>query len=874
MPVSQSFYRPPLAAGHVPRSRLCARLQAGLQGRLMLVCGPAGSGKTSLALEFCSRSSAERQSLWVALDRRDGEPGRFIERLLGSLSSALPGFGAAALELLRLRQPHQPFAFEQLLDGVIEEMQARIDPQRPILLVIDDYHLAQGSVADACLQYLLDHLPAGLCLLVCTRARPAWHLARLRLARQVLELSEADLRMDHAEVEQLLGPALVAEADLGELLARSEGWVAGLRLWQWMRERGSPEADRAPPRMHGDEGVIREYLLEEVISHQPEPVRDFLFATAHLEQFCADLCDQVREAHDSASIIEHLQTHQLFLVPLDEQGVWFRYHHLFSDLLRARPCLPDVSLSTLHLRACRWFAARGQFSEAVEEALRAGRTDVAASLVQSLSEEQLLTEQSVTLLLRWKRELPDSLLASAPRLILLYGWALALACQLDAADDLLAALGRFLPAASAAQQQALLAQGQALSGFIARARGDLPRARQDCRQAAVHLPVESFGQRLMCLSSLAGIALADGELVQARTLQREALELTQRVGNPLLEALVRADRAWLLAARGEPARAREEVASGLLRIAGLCPQRRYASRGRLAVVEGELLYLGGDLAAARRRLREGVEELRACRDLMVVRGYACLARVDADDLSLEAGFAALAEAESLMHAWDVPAICYLAFVTLRKCELWLGLGRLDLAEPWLERLHRTYATQAAAVPELAPFLAQEVRLQHALLGELRSGKGAALQSLEELRATLERMGAGALLLKLDIERVRLLACQCDGRARRLLRELVAVERSVQRQAFVRLQGLPQLAGELPWRNTSTPPEEPPAEALSKREQAVLQLIAAGLSNQQISERLFISLPTVKTHARNINAKLGVQRRTEAVARAQRHGWLG
>lgn len=874
MPSSHSFFRPPLAAGYVSRPRLCARLQSVLDGRLLLICAPAGSGKTSLALEFCGQLPADWQSLWLALDRRDAEPGRLFERILATFSPALPGFGESALELLRLRQPHQPFAFESWLDGVIEDLQQSIDPQRPILLVLDDYHLAQGPVADACLQYLLDHLPGGICLLVCTRQRPSWHLARLRLARQVLELGEADLRMDLSEVEQLLGAGFAAEPDLAELLARSEGWVAGLRLWQWMRERSPRDSGRAVPRMRGDEGVIREYLLEEVIAHQPEYVREFLLATAHLEQFCADLCDQVREAHDSSAVIEHLLTHQLFLVPLDEQGLWYRYHHLFSDLLRARPLSSDTSLSTLRLRACRWFAQRGYFSEAVEEALRAGRVDVAASLVEGLSEEQLLTEQSVTLLLRWKRDLPDTLLASSPRLIVLYGWALALACQLDAADDLLAALGGFLPAPGISQQQTLLAQWLALSGIIARARGDLSRARQHCEQAVQSLPAESFGQRLMCLSCLAGIALAEGELLRARSLQREALELAQRVGNHLLEALLRADRAWLQASRGELARAWDELRSGRLRIAELDTQRSYASRGRLALVEGELLFASGDLDQARRRLRAGMDELRVCRDLMVIRGYACLARVEADDLGADAGFAVLAEAESLMHAWDVPAICYLAFITLRKCELWLRLDRIELAEPWLIRLRQTYCIQAAAVPELAPYLAQEVELQYALLRDRQAQAEEALGLLDRLRLETERAGAGALTLQVDVERVRLLSQVSETQARRLLREICAGRCDAQRHAFRPLLRLPPLAAELPWNVARPPSGDVPAETLSARERAVLQLIAEGLSNQQISERLFISLPTVKTHARNINAKLGVQRRTEAVARAQQHGWLG
>ncbi len=314
--------------------------------------------------------------------------------------------------------------------------------------MLDDYHLAQGAVLDRCLQFLLNHLPAGLVVLVTSRQRPDWHLARLRLSRQLLEFTEQDLRLTAEETAQLVSAsgAQLDDNALDNLVERSEGWVAGLRLW--LLAHGDELAANVPDlSVHGAEELIRDYLLEEVIDKQSPEVQVFLAQTARFERFSAELCDALRDAHDSAAILDHLQQHQVFLVPLDEQGQWFRYHHLFSDLLLARP-LPGSGPSTaaLHLRACRWFSAQGLFDEAVEQALRAGHPDVAASLVQSLSEEQLLAEQNVATLLRWKMDLPDSLLASTPRLIVLYSWALALACQLDAAEELAAQLSRFLPA--------------------------------------------------------------------------------------------------------------------------------------------------------------------------------------------------------------------------------------------------------------------------------------------------------------------------------------------------------------------------------------------------------------------------------------------
>ncbi len=397
------FFRPPLPSSHVPRPRLCERLGEGLGGRLLLVCAPAGFGKSSLASEFCQALPEQWNSLWLGLSSRDSDPGRFLERLLAGLQQFYPGLGEEAQALLRMRQRHQPFAFEQWLDGLLDELGELLDPAAPLLLVLDDYHLAQGAVLDRCLQFFLNHLPAGLLLLVTSRQRPDWHLARLRLSRQLLELQEQDLHLSEEETRALLCSQGVEFSGpvLEQWRQRSEGWVAGLRLWLLTRQQAEGESLERVPQ--GDEGLVREYLLEEVIEQQPAEVQSFLFDTACLERFCVELCDALREQHDSAAIIQHLQTHQIFLVPLDEQGHWFRYHHLFSDLLRSRPAAHlSQSQAALHLRACRWFSAQGLHGEAIDQALRAGQPEVAASLVQNLSEEQLLGEQNVARLLRWK----------------------------------------------------------------------------------------------------------------------------------------------------------------------------------------------------------------------------------------------------------------------------------------------------------------------------------------------------------------------------------------------------------------------------------------------------------------------------------------
>lgn len=897
-PVEARFFRPPLPAGHVARPRLCERLEQGLQGCLLLVCAPAGFGKSSLAIEFCERLPSHWRSLWLGLSERDEDPGRFLERLLQGMRQFFPQLGDEALALLKMRQRHQPFAYEQWLDDVLDELSRELDDGQPLLLVLDDYHLAQGAVLDRCLQFLLNHLPPGVLLLVTSRQRPDWHLARLRLSRQLLELNENDLRLTANELEALLSSqgARLAQSQVAGLLERGEGWVAGMRLWLLAAEAQGDETEESLP-LQGGEGLIREYLLEEVIERQPVHVQQFLYDTACLERFCAELCDAVRDSHDSAAIIHHLQSHQVFLVPLDEQGRWFRYHHLFSDLLNARPA-EDLSVlrSSAHLRACRWFTAQGMLDAAIEQALLAGQPDVAASLVQNLSEEQMLAEQNIVQLLRWKADLPEELLASTPRLIMLYSWALALACQLDAAQDLLARLERFLPAPDDHQQRSLLAQWQALDGIIARGRGDAERAEQQCSEALSGLPEDRYGPHFMCLMALANLAMVRGDPWRARSLNREGLELAQRIGNPLLEAVAHHERARVLQARGEVLRALSEVRQGLTRLQSLAPQRSYSVRARLALHEGYLLSQRLQPESAE-RLRAGIAEARACRDVGVVVGYCVLASLEGRQGRTAEAFALLAEAERLMHVWDVPAIYYLAMITLIKCELWLCQGQVELAAAWLPQLEEIYGEQGGALaPELHTQLALHIDLQ---LAALERHQGRPEDAERRLRALHQRaQGIGGQLVGLMAQAQLAQLLRQTGREREAQQQLEDCLRSAEGGALLPFIELihhqPQWLRERLLLSPPGPvrdallchlPDEQSGEGqvladgaelpekLSGRELAVLQLIARGCSNQEISEQLFISLHTVKTHARHINSKLGVERRTQAVARAKALGLL-
>lgn len=884
---SARFFRPPLPAGHVCRPRLTDSLLQGLSGKLSLVCAPAGFGKSQLASELCEVLPAGWRVLWLSLSARDKDPGRFLEMLLEALRSLYPGLAEAPLERLRLRQRHQPFAYEAWLDEVLDELEGHLAEPQPLLLILDDYHLATGPVLDRCLQFLINHLPAPLSLLVTTRQAPNWHLARLRLHGQLLELNELDLRLLPSEVAQWLAARGVESSpELVEtLLARSEGWPAGLQML-WMAGQGEAELDLA--QLHGNAPLISEYLLQEVIERLPADLQSFLYETALLERFSAALCDAVRQSHDSTGHIDYLFRHQLFLVPLDERGQWFRYHHLFSDLLRSRQSeLALLSPKQVYLRACQWFMQQGQVEEAVEHALLAERPDVVASLVQNLSEEQLLSEQNVVQLLRWKRILPDSLLYSSPRLIILYSWALILGCQLQAAEDLLGHLSRFLPANGEVQQRLLTAQWLALQTVLAKARGQVARARELGAQALACVPDDLYGPQLMLLTALASIEMGQGNIDLARRYNRRGLELARRSANPAFEALMHYERARVLLARGLPTRALDELAEGLARVPSRQARKLSPLRGRLHLYRGFVGLFTADFAMARQELLQGLEEASACRDVAVLTAYFGLAMLDARKHSLAAGYAWLEEAERLMSQWDVPQIYYLGMMTVQKCMIWLQQGRLQTAQSWLESLAEAYCQEpAAAPPELHPQMAIQVQILLLRTAAMRKDWNAVEQlQVDLLEANKKHAGLMNQFALMQLVYVAISRGELEQAREHLKALLPETEGGVRLHLFDILQRYPQVLhaalDQAPptvqqWLAPQLGDDPLPVntELLSDREFDVLQLVAQGLSNQQISDKLFISLHTVKTHVRNIHGKLGVQRRTQAVARAKALGLLG
>ncbi|MCY1283660.1 HTH-type transcriptional regulator MalT [compost metagenome] len=747
------------------------------------------------------------------------------------------------------------------------------DGAQPLWIVLDDYPRQPCAELDQCLDRLFEQSPPKLRWWIGGRRRPAWSLPRLLLQGELLELDAQDLAFDDAELQDLLHEQhLEVPADLKRRLQHEcEGWAAGLCLLLFKTDVAGLRE-----RLAAGTPLLQEYIEREVLDALPPPLLRALRLLAHIPRFSAGLCEELLE-EAGAELLGELQERQLFLRALDSSGIWFRLWRPLALILKRQP---DSLLTKAHLRACRWFFQHGEVREAVEHALWAEQPEVAASYLQRFGQEQLLVEHSVTQFLQWHDELPRSLFASTPRLTTLLGWALLICSRLDEVDACLADLGRFLPQADVHRQRQLLAQWQALQGVLQRQRG-LPGARQHCREALAALSESAWSQRILCYQSLTQQAMAEGDLQAAQRDCDEGQRLARLNGSLVYESLLDIERAQLLALRGEFERATEQTEMALEQVA---PALRHGPViARLHLVRGGLLAAQGHVEEARAAYRQGMQEAERCEDACRLFGYLGLAELASDGAQV---VQLLREAERLLHWQHVSEARYFGVLQFANGLLHLHGGDLASARERFETLLDSYRQHHLLAPSGLYDLLPRARLGLALC-DLREGRLEAAQAaLRGLRE--ESLQQGLLPLACECRFGLVEALLAAGRHGQAEAELHRALHDAQRmQLFSSVRNFYRRQPELVLRHASAAQRErlqdqPLAleaghragSLLSSRELAVLTLIAQGLSNQEIAERLFISLHTVKTHARRINGKLKVARRTQAVAQAKALGLLG
>ncbi len=848
---------PRLPPGVVSRPALIQRLLAS-ESRLRLLCAPAGSGKSVLLGQCARQMPTAIERVWLDLGGRRLSPEQLCRRL--AVAMQVPGEEGSEAALLELLHAH---------------------PGR-LWIFLDDYPRQADDALDACLDRLFAAAPTRVTWWVASRRTPAWNLPRLLLQGDLLELQGGDLALDAAALSELLAalPVTLADDCRQALLQRSEGWLAAVRLLLL-------DADEDALRQRLQDGcpVLRDYVQHEVLSELDEELRSDLHALALLPRFSLPLCEHLLEGRGSELLAE-LQRRQLFVRSLDSSGTWFRLWRPLADVLRRLPGAPLPA--SIHVRACQWFARHGDIREAVEHALQAGQVEVAVNYLQRFDQEQLLQEHSVAQLLQWREELPQWLFASSPRLIVLQAWALIICARFDEARACIRGLTHFMPQPDERRQRKLVAHWQALMGVLARQCGRRD-ARMHCQEALQMLDEGSWSQRVLCYQALAQQHMAEHALEQAKQALDQGLRLARVHGSLIFEALLNTDHCLLLQMRGEAGRAAELAEQSLALLREHCDHSPVV--GRLLLMRASLLARQGLDEAARQAYRQGLEEAEHCEDAYTISGYLGLLELAEARGDLDEAHQWLQKAERVMQWSHVPEVRY-------RCVLQLQAGRLALRQGQNVRAREVFAQtlqQLQQRQQLAPSefydLLPRLRLYLAISDQLLGHHAAAEHALRLLLEEFQRAGhrslacecqvalAEGVLLQGREEQADALLLQALGEARqvRLLRPLQELQ---QRQAQWLERLLPGEVGQSLHQRLFEPAPrlDEPASAgtalLSSRELAVLQLIAQGCSNQEIADRLFISLHTVKTHARRINVKLGVQRRTQAVAMAKAQRLMG
>ncbi|UCC85995.1 MAG: hypothetical protein JSV81_14180 [Anaerolineales bacterium] len=875
----------------VSRPRLIERLNAGLHRKLTLVSAPAGFGKTTLVSEWMH--GCGRQVAWVSLDATDNDPVRFWSYVVAALQTIQKGTGEAMLGALRSPQPPP---LESVLTVLINEIAAA--PEH-LALVLDDYHTVEAQAIHDTLTFLLDHLPPRLHLVIATRSDPPFNLSRLRGHGQLTELRQNDLRFTPEEVTQFLSQAmgLALRADqIAALATRTEGWIAGLQMVAASMRRRD-DLTSFVQDFTGSNRYIMDYLVEEVFNRQTQSVQSFLLQTSILERLSGPLCDavlgmsepasqQVNESvnghgFSSQSILERLEQANLFIVPLDDERQWYRYHHLFADLLRQRleRILPEQA-TVLHQRASKWYADNRLITEAVSHALASGDMKRAAQLVEEHS-FAVMDRGELSTVVGWLDALPDDIVRSRPWLSVSRAWALMYSGQLDEVEP------RLRDAENALDRKEENIEGYiaAIWAYVAASKGDAPQAIEFADQALKRLSPRDWMARSFTTAILSSLYRFSGDFVASTQAIGEAIAIGKAVGDSHMVILASCNMAGTLILQGQLRKAAATFRD-TLRFAGELAGhrgRRLPFAGLACTGLATVLRQWNDLERAERLAREGVElsEQWGQAEAMM-HGYVELAHVLG---SRRDGDAALDAMQKAMRT--TPDLSSWTFVSLEAAEARLHLrqGNLAAASRWMQE-SRLSIEDTPNFQQMLDYLT----LARVLIAEKRFSEASGL-----LARLLNRAEpAGAMGYVIEILVLQAMVYQAQGVPDSALESLTQALTIAEPEGYVRIfadegepiatllrraaaRGVaPEYVGRLlaataatpPHSNTSTLTAQPLVDPLSERELEVLRLIAAGLSNQQIADELFLAVGTVKKHTHNIHSKLGVRSRTQAILRAK------
>ncbi|WP_338584781.1 LuxR C-terminal-related transcriptional regulator [Pseudomonas sp. MAG733B] len=833
---------PRLSSHHQPRERLVEPLLAST-ARVKLLCAPPGSGKSALLTECLLRAPTHCRVYWLPLAGEPLSAADLLQRLA---------------QVLGLGTKDEPALLDYL---------ARL--QTPTWLFIDDYCRVANPELDRLLDRLLAVRSPVLNWWLGSRRRPSCNWPRLLLDDELYEYDGHALTFTERDVEQMLGhvePSRVTSI-ARRVIQRSGGWCAGVRIalldgCQWAA--GQDKLERS--------ATLLDYLQHELFNTLPPELVETWQVLAHLPRFNARLCEHLFGAGEGAKGLQTLQDMGCFIEPWEDSVDWLR---VYVPLARAMRDEQGSAGRSWHRRACQWFCAEEDWQGAFEQALLAEEFEAAVSLLQHFSFEHLFRRENVRLLLNLHERQGQELTLGSPQLVGLITAALLFAGRFDQAAECIEQMTRFAPQPTASLQRQLLARWQAQQGWLLHLQGRMAAARGHFVEALAELDADAWPARLLCLSGLTQQALLNAELDVAQALNRDALCLARAQGSLLFEGLLELDHAQLLEQRGAPRRA-ESLLADVHELLSRQADRPTPLLGRIALRRGRLALCQGQDEVAGEFFHIGLQDCLLSHDKRALYGFLGQAQVAANQRDYAHAFDRLRDAERLMQQRQIPDTVYRGVLLQISSHFWLQQGRQHLAHEALTRVLRHYrGPHARQAPPATVGLI--VRIEY-LLVLAETHLQLTKQPLERLKLLLDQAQQHGLLaleaeLQLVICEVADLTGEPDVARSALQAGLALVRRCQLQQALNELRlRQPTLLSRLGV-NDEEPAAALDSNPLSGRELEVLSQIAKGNSNQQIADLLFISLHTVKTHARRINGKLGVERRTQAVARAKELGLI-
>jgi LuxR family maltose regulon positive regulatory protein len=889
------------------RPRLLKRLNDELLAgrKLSLVCAPAGFGKTTLLSEWVIQRRRQHPGVciaWLSLDAHDNDPSRFLAYLVAALQGVDAEIGA---EITDMGHSGQVLVTAPVLTSLINGI-ARSGKE--FILVLDDYHVIEERPVHEALAFLLDHLPPQLHLAIATRSDPPLSLARLRSRGELTELRAADLRFTPDEAADFLNQVMnlgLSADDIAALATRTEGWIAGLQL-AGLSLREHEDASASIRAFTGSHRFVIDYLVEEVLQRQPEEVRNFLVTTALLDHLTGGLCEALTGVGGGQAMLDALERDNLFVIPLDDRRQWYRYHHLFAEVLRARARqeLPG-RIPGLHRLASEWYEQNDLAEDAVHHALAAEDFERAANLIEAVLPQMRRTRQD-GMMLTWLTALPDEVIRSRPLLSVFYAWRMLVSGDLDAVEPWLWAAEQGLEAAAEGPRDFAQTsiRGQELRmlpstiamyrASLAQARGDVSATAHHAREAFELAGPEDHFARGAAAAFLGLASWAQGDVETAVDTFSEAVLSLHEAGNltdELSSTILLAD---MRVAAGQLQEARKLYERGLGRAAA---QGGPVPRGtaELHVGYSELCREFGDLESAARHLQTSKELGRHVAPLTEhsYRWFVAMAAVREAEGDMAGAIESLDQAQLLYRRGFFPEIrpipALKARVAIRQGLLSEGLawarstGLLAVGELTYLRefeyltLARLLISQYKVRPEEKTIQeAADLLVRLLKAAEAAGRKGSTYEILVLQALALDAQGQRALAMA-PLERA-LAEAGPEGYVRLFLDEgaplaPLLAEAAGKGTAAARIAQLLQSLETAKPQTAIRRAAAPRLENLSKRELEVLRLLGSSLSGPEIARQLFVSVNTLRTHTKRIFTKLQVNSRREAVRRGKEQGLI-